>query len=211
MIIRQIILNSIQKNKKKEISFNYIINKTFIKNKKVKINVKNFIPKLETLIILKIYQKINNNKKCIELCCGAGILHNKNKKSDNVELILESICNIKTKNKNIYTNIKYLIENKKKYNIIINNPPYLCFKDFIFYYNIKRIKKTLYINFKGLNNLLTSIKKLINTTNINCSIIKEHGYNQGKFIRKILKHNGFINTVTIKDYAKIERITYCEF
>lgn len=209
MITRLKILILIKKNTRKEINLNYILNKTLFKNKYIKINIKNFIPKSETLIFLKINKKIYNYKKCIELCSGTGIINKENKKVDNVDINLTSIYKIK--NKSIHINTKYILPNKKIYNIISNNPPYLCFKDFIFYYNFKEIKQSLYINLKGLNNLLISIKKIINTISKNCCIINEHGYNQSKFLRKIIKYNGLINTFTIKDYSNLERITYSEF
>ncbi|URJ24859.1 peptide chain release factor N(5)-glutamine methyltransferase [Candidatus Blochmannia ocreatus (nom. nud.)] len=112
-------------------------------------------------------------------------------------------------------NVKFLHGNwfqklmKKKFNLIISNPPYIskndpCLKnsDLIF-----EPPRALISQKSGLSDLTIISKYSTQHLCHNGWLIMEHGWNQGEYIRTLLKKIKFTNICTIRDHNHQERIT----
>lgn len=220
-MIKQNILYNIKKNNFSKEQINYLLNYNFYHNKNYILLYSLLIPRSSTeslLIMINYFKKKYLTTKILDLCTGSGIINLiKNLLNKNFKIMLNDInilsfisTHINFKHTIYICNLKHLLINKKKFNIISNNPPYICFKDWIYYHQNKYQKISLYNNFIGLNNILIFIKKTYNIILKNSTIIIEHGYNQAKIIRYLLKTYGFTNIYTKNDLTKINRITYAE-
>jgi len=98
---------------------------------------------------------------------------------------------------------------KKKFHIIVSNPPYISKKEF------KNLNKDLYFEPKialyspkmGLgyiNIIINNAKKYLHSKGW---MIIEHGFQQKKQVQKIFKKNGFLHVQSYKDYGGNYRIT----
>lgn len=103
---------------------------------------------------------------------------------------------------------KYL--NKKKFDLIVSNPPYINIHD-LHLLNKEVIfepKQALISNNSGLADLTAICKNSIKHLYPNGWLFLEHGWNQGKYTRKLFYKFGFTNVCTIRDFHHYERVTY---
>lgn len=122
------------------------------------------------------------------------------------------------KNQNLFKfkNIKFIYGNwfrylkNEKFNLIISNPPYIDINDI--YLLIKDMtfepKTALISNNTGLADLTIICQYSVKHLYPHGWLFLEHGWNQGKYIRKLFYKFGFTNIHTICDYHNCERITY---
>lgn len=122
------------------------------------------------------------------------------------------------KNQNLlnFKNLKFVYGNwfkyltRKKFDLIVSNPPYidihdssLLIKDMTF-----EPKETLISGHSGLADLTTICQHSVRYLCQNGWLTLEHGWSQGKYVRKLFQKFGFINIHTTRDYHNYERITY---
>lgn len=121
----------------------------------------------------------------------------------------------KNQNSFNFKNIKFVYGNwfqyltNKKFDLIVSNPPYINIHDIYFLTKdiIFEPKKALISNNSGLSDLTKICKCSVKHLHPNGWLILEHGWNQGKHIRKLLYKYDFINIHTIRDYHNFERVT----
>ena len=96
-----------------------------------------------------------------------------------------------------------------KLDIIISNPPYINLIEMKKYiHNIKYEPiGALYAKKNGLFNFLDIIHNAKKFLKKNGFLFLEHGYNQGKHVRKILNKNKYIHIRTIKDFNITSYVT----
>jgi release factor glutamine methyltransferase len=110
-------------------------------------------------------------------------------------------------------NIKFIHSNwcdslpDNTFDIIISNPPYVAADDPYFEPNNYEPKTALI----AANNGLHDIKKIIiqSKTKLkpNGILMLEHGFQQGKMVRQLLRDCGYDNVATYNDLAGLERVT----
>ncbi|GJM04109.1 MAG: release factor glutamine methyltransferase [marine bacterium B5-7] len=101
------------------------------------------------------------------------------------------------------------IKNINTYDLIASNPPYISIDDPHLKQGDVRFEpeSALVSGKEGLDDLsiiIASAKKHLNT---NGWLLLEHGYQQGKAVRQLLKENDFSTISTLKDYSNLDRVT----
>ncbi|MBK4775371.1 peptide chain release factor N(5)-glutamine methyltransferase [Candidatus Pantoea edessiphila] len=96
-----------------------------------------------------------------------------------------------------------------KFDLIVSNPPYIeadslylksgdiCFEP----------RTALVSDENGLSNLKIIIKNSLDWLKKKCWLLVEHGWQQDKSVRYIMKKYGYLNINTIKDYGGNPRVT----
>lgn len=115
-----------------------------------------------------------------------------------------------------FKNIKFMYGNwfkyltNKKFNLIVSNPPYINIHD-LYLLNTDvtfEPKQALISRNAGLSDLTIICQRSIKYLYPNGWLFLEHGWNQGKYIRRLFHGCGFVNVRTIYDYHRCERVTY---
>ncbi|UDG80355.1 peptide chain release factor N(5)-glutamine methyltransferase [Candidatus Annandia pinicola] len=181
------------------------------------------IPRQDTEIIIEIaLKKINNNDTILDLGSGSGIIslslanENKNIKIVGVDNIYKVIklanknaINLKLKNILFINSNWFSILKKKKFNIIISNPPYISIYDLNL--NNLSLKFEPINSILSKNNGLNEIEYIINKSrlylNLNGWLLIEHGFNQKIKTKYLFKKYNFSNINSYKDYNKKYRVT----
>lgn len=117
---------------------------------------------------------------------------------------------LKIKNVNFFYGNWFKYLKRKKFNLIISNPPYIDKNDKCWLVNDICFEPTNALLSKnyGLEDLITICKNSVNHLYPKGWLFLEHGWNQGKSIRSLFYKFGFHNIQTILDVGKNERVTY---
>lgn len=99
---------------------------------------------------------------------------------------------------------------KKKFDIIVSNPPYIGKHDKCWLIDDMKFepKNALLSDQSGLQDLILICRNSINHLYPKGWLFLEHAWNQGNIIRSLFKEVGFHHIQTILDYNHFERITY---
>ncbi|WHL24776.1 MAG: peptide chain release factor N(5)-glutamine methyltransferase [Candidatus Blochmannia vicinus] len=109
----------------------------------------------------------------------------------------------------IYGNwFKYLV--RKKFNLIVSNPPYIAKHDSCLQIRDMNFepKHALISGQSGLSDLTIICKLSTQHLHQNGWLFLEHGWNQGRYMRTLFYKFGFTHIHTIRDYHHYERVTY---
>lgn len=101
------------------------------------------------------------------------------------------------------------LKNINTYDLIVSNPPYISIDDPHLRQGDVRFEpeSALVSGIEGLDDIyiiIAGAKKYLNT---NGWLLLEHGYQQGKAIRQLLKENNFSSISTLKDYSNLDRVS----
>ena len=192
---------------------------------KLYINENILIPRPETeLLVEKSLELISTYplNKILELGTGSGAiaiaLASENSAID-IEAtdIKDDAIKIARNNADLYkiNNIKFITSDwfstikKNDYDLIVSNPPYIASNDpNLRNHDIKfEPESALVSGNDGLDDLQKIIQESGNYLKNHGWLIVEHAYNQGMKVRKLFLDNDFSST-TIKDYNKLERVTF---
>ena len=192
---------------------------------KLYINENILIPRPETeLLVEKSLELISTYplNKILELGTGSGAiaiaLASENSAID-IEAtdIKDDAIKIARNNADLYkiNNIKFITSDwfstikKNDYDLIVSNPPYIASNDpNLRNHDIKfEPESALVSGNDGLDDLQKIIQESGNYLKNHGWLIVEHAYNQGMKVRKLFLDNGF-SSKTIKDYNKLERVTF---
>lgn len=185
------------------------------------------IPRQDTEMLIEIaLKKIKNNDSILDLGSGSGIIslslanENKNIKIIGIDNVYKTIklsnknaINLKLKNILFIHSNWFSILKKKKFNIIISNPPYISIYDL----NLNNLSlkfepiNSILSKNNGLNEIEYIIKKSKFYLNLNGWLLIEHSFNQKIKIRCLLKKYNFFNINSYKDYNKKFRVTIGQF
>jgi release factor glutamine methyltransferase len=98
-----------------------------------------------------------------------------------------------------------------KFDIIASNPPYIEAQDTHLAALRYEPQSALTDFADGLSCIRIIISQSVNYLKNNGWLIIEHGYNQGTAVREIFSKHKFSDIVTVKDYARLDRITLGKF
>ncbi|URJ23685.1 peptide chain release factor N(5)-glutamine methyltransferase [Blochmannia endosymbiont of Camponotus sp.] len=115
-----------------------------------------------------------------------------------------------------FKNVKFIYGNwfkylrKKKFNLIVSNPPYIdkndsCLQSSDMFFEPKN---ALVSEQEGLEDLTIICKYSTQHLRQNGWLVLEHGWNQGNYMRTLFFKFGFTHIHTIRDYHHYERVTY---
>lgn len=188
------------------------------------VNKKVLTPRMETeLLVEQVLKAEKNYKKCTILDIGTGsgaIAITLSKNCDSsitaVDISKPALATAESNAKKLGAKVEFLHSNlfdglkrKRKFDIIVSNPPYIKSDD------IEKLDKNVkdcdpHIALDGGEDGLDFYKKITQEAPKHLSIggmlFYEIGKGQGAAVRKLLRENGFEEIKTIKDYNKIERI-----
>ena len=189
------------------------------------INDNILIPRPETELLVEKALKLTSIfslNKILELGTGSGaiaIAIASEKPNVNIKAtdIKDNIIKIASKNADLYEikNIKFVKSNwfsdikKNNFDLIVSNPPYVSGDDPVLRNSDIRFEpvSALVSSNDGLDDLKKIIRESSNYLKNNGWLVVEHAYDQGAKVRKLFLENKFTSK-TIKDYNKLERITF---
>jgi len=98
------------------------------------------------------------------------------------------------------------------FHAIVSNPPYVADQDPHLRQGDVRFEpvSALASGSDGLDDIKKLIAETPRILKTGGWILLEHGFDQAKFIRNLLKIKGFINTATVHDLAGLERVSYAQ-
>lgn len=191
---------------------------------RIEVNKKVLSPRMETEIlvdeVLKLAKNAKNPRIC-DLCTGSGaiiiaIAKNTQGKFYGIDISKAALLTAEQNAKNNSVKVDFIEsdlfgKNKKKFDIIVSNPPYIPSKDIEkLDVEVKKYDPSLALD--GGADGLDFYRRIINDAPAhlekNGQILFEVGKGQAGAVRKMLKEGGFIDTKVIKDYNGIERIVY---
>ena len=186
------------------------------------------IPRGDTEIlvdeVLKNIQEEEEKHIC-DLCSGSGAIgialahFRQNIKVDLIDNypIPEKVSLINIKKNNLENRVSFIksdlleksIENKKSYDIIVSNPPYIEdgeIKNLMD--DVKKYEPHTALNggIDGLDFYKKIIKQSQVTLNNNGILAFEIGYNQAEDVKLLMKESNFADVKVIKDFASLDRV-----
>lgn len=184
------------------------------------------IPRRETeLLVETVFEILPADKKCsvLDLGSGSGAIalaiakerpHWKISGVDQSEKAIQlarknqkhlNISNVTFTESNWFSAL-----NKKRFDLIVSNPPYISEQDpHLNQGDIRFEPKEALISGKdGLDDILKISAEAIKHLKSNGYLIFEHGYNQSEAVKKILQKNQFMLIEARKDLSGIDRITF---
>ena len=206
----------------------YIVGNTNFYGYDFKVNRNTLIPRFETeLLVEKTYNYIKkyfnkDNIKILDIGTGSGciaITLNKLLNScdiTGIDISSEALEVAKENNIINNTNVKFIESDifsnvSDKYDVIISNPPYICYDDIEFMDIVKNNEPhlALYAKDNGLYFYDKIIKDSSKYLNDKFIMAFEIGYKQGKDITKIVnKYYKDINMSVEKDYSGRDRFVF---
>ena len=185
-------------------------------------------PDTETLIELVLEQfGQKENVSCLDLGTGTGaialalasekatwIIDAVDFSSDAVQLARTNANNCQLAHVNIFQSDWFAqIDDFKKYDLIVSNPPYIDSEDINLEQGDVRFEPSsaLIAEDKGLADIKHIAKTSCAFLNSQGQLFLEHGYEQGAAVREILLNNGFENAQTAQDLNGHDRITWAIF
>lgn len=188
------------------------------------VNKKVLTPRMETEILVEQVLKAEKNfKNCTILDLGTGsgaiavaVAKNCDAKVTAVDISKVALATAESNAKKNDVKIEFLHSNlfdnlkrKRRFDIIVSNPPYIPSDDIPkLDKNVRECDPILALDGgkDGLDFYRAIISKANARLNSNGQIFFEVGKGQASAVRKLLRENGFEEIKTIKDYNKIERI-----
>ena len=188
------------------------------------VNKKVLTPRMETeLLVEQVLKAQQNYKKCtiLDLGTGSGAIAVALAKNCDAQITAVDISKValataeSNAKKNgvkiefVHSNLFENLKRKRKFDIIVSNPPYIPSAD------IEKLDKNVrtcdpILALDGGEDGLSFYRQIIfdarNRLTNKGKIFFEVGMGQAPSVRKLLRENGFGEIKTIKDYNKIERI-----
>lgn len=186
------------------------------------------IPRGDTEILVnEVLENIEENeeKQLCDLCCGSGAIGislahlRKNIKVDLIDYypIPQKVTQINIEKNNVGDRASFIksdllneaIENEKKYDVIVSNPPYIEEEEINnLMDDVKKYEPHTALNggIDGLDfyrKIVEQSKKVLNDNGI---LAFEIGYNQGEAVSLLMKENNFKDVKVVKDFASLDRV-----
>lgn len=209
----------------------YVLNEAYFYNEKYVLDGKVLIPRQDSEILVEEAIKLinkNNFKSMLDMCTGSGCIGISISKNSSIsEVLMIDISqeavevakkNVKINNakkcKVLLSDLFSSLNNEKKFDIIVSNPPYIktSFIDLL----DENVKKEPHISLDGGEDGLVFYRKILNDAkyylNDNGYILFEIGYDQAEDIKKIISEFKFYDIIGIvKDYQRNDRVVICRF
>ncbi len=128
---------------------------------------------------------------------------------DAIAVAKENIAYLGINNVNVIKSDWFGALTKEKFDLIISNPPYIAPDDPHLGQKDLRFEPELALvaGQDGISCIQTIISSAISYLNIGGWLLLEHGYNQAKICKQLLKENGFSNIFSRSDLAEISRVS----
>lgn len=202
----------------------YISGKSEFMGLEFNVNSNVLIPRQETELLVEEVNnqiKINNYKDILDMCTGSGCIAVSVAYSNDVFVtaidISKEAVDIAANNaviNKVTSRIEFLISdmfdniNKKKFDIIISNPPYITREEFktLEQELLFEPKNALVSEDNGLffyNKIAKNSKEYLNNNGI---IVVELNSNMSQKIVELFEKYGFVKIKIIKDYANLDRV-----
>jgi len=202
----------------------YISGKSEFMGLEFNVNSNVLIPRQETELLVEEVNnqiKINNYKDILDMCTGSGCIAVSVAFSNDVFVtaidISKAAVDIAANNaviNKVISRIEFLISdmfdniNKKKFDIIISNPPYITREEFktLEQELLFEPKNALVAEDDGLffyNKIAENSKEYLNNNGI---IVVELNSNMSQKIVELFEKYGFVKIKIIKDYANLDRV-----
>ena len=203
----------------------YILGECEFYSIKFKVTPSVLIPRPETELLVDLaLEKISLGMSCeiLDLGTGSGaiaITIAKHRALSNVTAAdnsADAIAIAKTNAECLSVNNVHFIKSdwfgeltRKKFDLIISNPPYIALNDPHLNQKDLRFEPELALvaGQDGMDCIQTIISSAISYLNAGGWLLLEHGYNQAKITRQLLKESGFINIFSRSDLAGISRVS----
>lgn len=108
---------------------------------------------------------------------------------------------------NVMPDLENVIGNNMKFDIIVSNPPYIACND----QHLVELQYEPLIaltdrsdGLSSLNNVISGATKYLTKGGF---LLVEHGYNQKNAVVNFFKNYGFVDIITVLDYAGLDRVT----
>lgn len=127
-----------------------------------------------------------------------------------VELAQQNAQQLNLTNVTIYQSDWFAqVNNEKRFDVIVSNPPYIDEKDPHLKTGDVRFepKSALVAKNDGLSDIILIAKRSRCFLNNKGYLLLEHGYQQGQAVQQILANLGYKNIITLKDFARNDRVT----
>lgn len=188
------------------------------------VNKKVLTPRMETEILVEQVLKAQKNYKnptILDVGTGSGAIAIAIKKNCEatvtaVDISKTALLTAQNNAKKLNVNVEFIQSNlfeslkkRRKFDIIVSNPPYIPSKDIEkLDKNVRECDPTLALDGgeDGLDFYREITAKATSRLNANGMLFYEVGKGQASSVRKLMRENGFEEIKTIKDYNKIERI-----
>lgn len=200
----------------------YIIQKKEFWSLSLYVSKYTLIPRPETEILVQHSLNRLHNEDCVldlGTGCGAISLAIASEKPHctviGIDCLNEAIKIAKINAHNLYiNNVSFYYSNwfsciRKKFNLIISNPPYLS-KYESFYLSEELFFEpyiALFANKNGISEIQYIIYNAKKHLLLKGWLLIEHGYKQSKIVSKLFKKNYFSNIQSYKDYLGYDRVT----
>ncbi len=188
------------------------------------VNKKVLTPRMETeLLVEQVLKAEKNFKKCTILDLGTGsgaiavsVAKNCNASVTAIDVSKSALATAETNAKKngvkvefVHSNLFDNLKRKRKFDIIVSNPPYIPTEEIAkLDKNVRECDPSLALDGgeDGLDFYRQIVAQAKNRLNANGQIMFEVGKGRAPSVRKLLRNAGFKEIKTIKDYNKIERI-----
>lgn len=126
-----------------------------------------------------------------------------------VQLAQKNAFNLKADNVNVFVSDWFECVERKKYDVIVSNPPYIDEKDPHLNQGDVRFEplSALIAMDYGLGDIDQIARNAVQYLKSGASLIVEHGFMQGEDVRRIFRDYGFTTVSTQKDLADRDRFT----
>ncbi|WP_094752099.1 peptide chain release factor N(5)-glutamine methyltransferase [Psychromonas sp. CD1] len=187
-----------------------------------KVNNSTLIPRPDTEILVEYALKIcSPQARILDLGTGTGAIilsiaselpnarcSGVDFNADAVQLAIENRQILKLNNVNIYQS-DWFSQVEGRFDLIVSNPPYIDKNDHHLGEGDVRFEplSALVAPQKGLADIRIIVADARSHLNENATLMIEHGFEQGKEVRNILRLFDFDEIKTVHDYAQNERIS----
>ena len=188
------------------------------------VNKKVLTPRMETEILVEeVLKFVGRKTKVLDLGTGSGaiavsIAKNSEAEVTAIDISKAALLTAQVNAKNHNVKIEFInsdlfnnLKKRKKFDIIVSNPPYIPTKDIAkLDVNVKECDPKIALDGgeDGLNFYREITKGAVLHLTNGGMLFYEIGKGQASAVRKIMKENGFKDIKVIKDYNKIERVIY---
>lgn len=215
-------------SRKERMPVKYILNECEFMNMNFYVESGVLIPRADTEILVEEVLnniKENENKNVCDLCCGSGAIglalayYRKNIKVDLIDYyeIPEKVTLININKFNLLNRVNFIksdllkesIDKRKKYDIIVSNPPYI--EDTEINELMEDVKNyephtALSGGKDGLDFYKIIIKQSTEVLNKSGILAFEIGYNQGIDVKSLMEKENFMNVKIMKDLSGLDRV-----
>jgi release factor glutamine methyltransferase len=203
----------------------YILGECEFYSIKFKVTPSVLIPRQETELLVDLaLEKISSSMSCkiLDLGTGSGViaitiakhrtLSNVTAADNSANAIAIAKTNadcLSVNNVNFIKSDWFQALTKRKFDLIISNPPYIALNDPHLNQHDLRFepKLALVAGQDGMVCIQTIISSATSYINAGGWLLLEHGYNQAKITKRLLKEAGFISIFSRSDLAGIPRVS----